>query len=156
MRWSFLFDRIKRPVTRWGLRASVLWLLLAGCQPLVAPVQPTPRPTVPVKPVVDVPPAAAVASAAAGYDTVAFVRAGVLYIQTVGAVAIPIEDCTALDCRPSHLKWSPGGRASALLLGASERRVWQVTGANSDGGPQRPGADGGGTDSLPPAAGLVA
>lgn len=104
-------DLPKSTPVRWLLITLCAVFLLAACQTITVPAATSTAPTTPA-PVAE-----------PTYTVLAFVREGVLYIQTPTAAAVPVEDCTGNTCRIFHLTWSPDG---AYLL-----YYWQSTADNT-------------------------
>lgn len=104
-------ERLQNTSLRWLVVGVCGLFLLSACQPITVPAATATAPATPL-PVAE-----------SAYTVVAFVRAGVLYIQTPNAEAVPVEDCAGNACRIFHLTWSPDG---AYLL-----YYWQPTAENT-------------------------
>lgn len=104
-------ERLQNTSLRWLVVGVCGLFLLSACQPITGPAATATAPATPL-PVAE-----------SAYTVVAFVRAGVLYIQTPNAEAVPVEDCAGNACRIFHLTWSPDG---AYLL-----YYWQPTAENT-------------------------
>ena len=104
-------ERLKNSTLRWLVVGLCSLFLLSACQPITVPAATATAPATPLP------------AAEPTYTAIAFVRAGVLYIQTPNAAATPVEDCAGNACRIFHLTWSPDG---AYLL-----YYWQPTAENT-------------------------
>lgn len=104
-------ERLQNTSLRWLVVGVCGLFLLSACQPITVPAATATAPATPL-PVAE-----------SAYTVVAFVRNGVLYIQTPNAEAVPVEDCAGNACRIFHLTWSPDG---AYLL-----YYWQPTAENT-------------------------
>ena len=93
----FSSERQKNSTLYWLLIGLCSLFLLSACQPITVPAATATALATPLP------------AAESAYTVVAFVRNGVLYIQTPNAEAVLVEDCAGNACRIFHLTWSPDG-----------------------------------------------
>jgi hypothetical protein len=103
-----------------------MMLLLAACSSLEpAASAETPAPTntpLPATPTISAPAASTPMTSQLG--SLAFVRDGVLYLQSeANAEATPVEECSPSNCLINHLKWSPTGEYLLYYIGSYDGTI---------------------------------